>query len=104
MTTKPPPGVIAILRSPNGEVVTTCCDFDASRPGGQPLLNAQRMRARRNLADAMVSIYCSAVIRPLMSSYAVTSLLDEAVKHGFRVEFVEVGHGQDAGDQPEDEN
>lgn len=64
-----PKGVVAIFVSPDGRVVASGTDFDVDRPGGYKLQDAQRVRAERRLARAVVDAYCSSTVTEALSEY-----------------------------------
>ena len=90
-------GVVAVLTSQEHGVVVSVSDFDESGYGGFTLREAQEIRARRNLAYAMVRAYCSNVILDVMEPYDCEQMLRKLEHKGsHKVTLIPVGHPDDA--------
>lgn len=91
-----PQGVVAVLTDNEGRVVASASDFKQDRPGGFSVKEAQRTRARRALASAMIDAFCSPVISRVLDIYDAERMLGDMVrKHGFNVTMIDIGEVAD---------
>ena len=77
-----PRGVIAIITSPAGDVITTASDFNRSGAGGYKLWEAQRYRAVQQAKYAVVRAYASSVLIDALDSYVVEQIADSLLRKG----------------------
>lgn len=93
MSGNAPPGIVAVLIDPNGNAVAHAADFDTYEFGGFSLKDCQCTRVEIGIARAMVDAYCRSEISTLIDDVEAEQLLLRARNVGFRLEFVQVGHG-----------
>ena len=98
MADKQPTGVVAVLVAPDGVVMADVSYFGRDRPGGFSLLEAQKHYAGDALANEVVRKFCADFIFQAMRGYDCQQLLERlrSKERGFRVEYVKVGHEEDA--------
>jgi hypothetical protein len=90
-----PQGVIAIMTSPDGDVVATATDFHRSGYGGFKLWESQKMRAKDQVKWATVRAYCSITVSNALSSYLMTQIADELCQKGHKITFHAIGYSED---------
>lgn len=96
--TKPDPqGIIAILTSPDGDVIATAADFNRSGMGGCKLWEAQMWRARDQVKWRAVKAYASPAMTDALSSYVVGQIAGElcSKKGGHKITIRAVGWPED---------
>ncbi len=87
-------GVVAIFTDENGHVIASVNDFDRSGYGGCKLVEAQRMRAERMLAYAVVNAYCSPRLVRAIEDYQAQHIVRRLITdHGCKRTIVEIGYG-----------
>lgn len=98
MVDKKPNGIVAILIAANGRAMADVSYFGLDRPGGFSLLEAQKHYARDALANEVVHKFCAEFIFQAMRGYDCQQLLDRlcAKDRGFQIEYVKIGHEEDA--------
>jgi len=94
MSEKAPAGVVAIYTDPDGIVIESVADFDRSGYGGFTLLQGQEMRARRELAYAVMRAYCSDRVWDALKDRA-TDMLSRLERGGGMVTLISIGHEAD---------
>lgn len=90
-----PRGVIAIMTSPDGDVIATHADFDRSAPGGCKLYEGQMWRARQQVKWAAVRAYCSPVITKALGGYMLEQIADALCKDGHKIRYRAIGYPED---------
>lgn len=96
MSEKPDPqGIIAIMTSPDGDVIATATDFNRSGMGGCKLWEAQMWRARDQVKWAMVRAYCSPAVTDALSSYLLEQIANEMIRKGHKLTLRAVGYPDD---------
>jgi len=74
------PGVICVItRKSDGVVLGVGADFDADRPGGFSLEQAQNRRARERAKSDFVRKQCSGLISDGLDSYQVGQIVDALI-------------------------
>jgi hypothetical protein len=93
---KPQPrGVIAIMTSPDGDVIATFADFDRQAPGGCKLWEGQKWRARTQVKWAAVRAYCSQTVSDALSSYLCERIADALCEKGHKITYRAIGYPED---------
>lgn len=77
--TKEPRGVIAIMVSPDGDVIATVADFARDVYGGFKMWVAQRYRVRRRILWETVKAYASPRLTDGLTDYLVEQIGNELV-------------------------
>lgn len=96
MTEKPnPQGIIAIMTSPDGDVIATATDFNRSGMGGCKLWEAQMWRAKDRVKWETVRAYCGTVIADALSSYLKEQICDKLLRKGHKLTLRAVGYPED---------
>lgn len=91
--TAKPVGVVGVVIGPDGHVAADATDFHRNRPAGFSIQEAQRIRVRDKLANEIVKRGCNDYIAKAMLGYDAQNLLSRLMnEHGFRVEYIPVGH------------
>lgn len=87
-------GVIAVLTNNHGQVITNAVDFDGFHPSGFTVLEAQKMRIKTAIAEAMVKAYCSEdIVESVIARGRPQEILQHLVdKKGFTVTIIPIGH------------
>ena len=87
-----PKGVIAIMISPDGDVIATADDFHLSRPGGFQIWEAQRSRARDRIAYEALRAYSSPALSENLGGYERDLLLKHLLKNGHKIFYRGLGY------------
>lgn len=96
MTEKPnPKGIIAIMTSPDGDVIATATDFNRSGMGGCKLWEAQMWRARDRVKWAAVRAYSSPALTDALDSYLLGQIADRMLQKGHKLTLRAVGYPED---------
>lgn len=91
-----PKGVIAIFTDEEGRVIATSADFNADRPGGFKMIEAQRSRATRGLAWKVVEAYASPNLTRAISEYEREQIVRTLQnQHKCKVTISPVGYSDD---------
>lgn len=90
-----PQGIIAIMTSPDGDVIATATDFNRSGMGGCKLWEVQMWRAKDQVKWATVRAYCSKVVADALSSYLLGQIAEELVKKGHKITVRAVGYPEE---------
>ncbi|MDB5606693.1 MAG: hypothetical protein JWP25_3593 [Bradyrhizobium sp.] len=90
-----PQGIIAIMTSPDGDVIATATDFNRSGYGGYKLWEAQAMRAKDQVKWATVRAYCSPVVSDALDSYLMGQVADRLCSKGHKITLRAVGYPDD---------
>ncbi len=90
-----PRGVIAIMTTPDGDVIATHADFDRSTPGGCKLYEGQMWRARQQVKWAAVRAYCSPAITKALGGYMLEQIADALCKDGHKIRYRAIGYPED---------
>lgn len=90
-----PRGVIAIMTTPDGEVIATAADFDRSAPGGCKLHEGQMWRARQQVKWATVRAYCSPAITKALGGYMLEQIADALCRDGHKIRYRAIGYPED---------
>lgn len=88
----PAKGVVALAIDKTGSVIASVADFGRNTYGGFTLQEGQEMRAKRDLAHAVVAAYCSNVVVQALGSYETERVMGALCQKDLRVEIVAVGH------------
>lgn len=95
MADKEPVGVLAIMTSPDGQVIATASDFERQAPGGYKLWEAQRYRARQQVMWATVRAYCSDAIVDAITDYLSTQIAEALCRKGHRITIKAIGWNEE---------
>lgn len=86
-----PSGVVLVFVNESGRHVANAACFKQSASGGYRLEDAQRLRARRSLARAVVDAYASRDLARAIDDYTAETIMDKLVReHGCHVALVNV--------------
>lgn len=88
----PPRGVVAVMTDAEGRVMASASDFEEHGYGGYTLQEAQTLRVKHALADAIAVAYCSHVIIEGLEKSDRYKLVENLLrKDGFKRTLIPVG-------------
>lgn len=90
--TATPKGVVGVFTDKEGRVIASVSDFDMSGYGGFSLLEAQKLRVRKDLSREVIRKYCSWAITEAIEPYDCEQIVRRLVEKGARVTVIPVGH------------
>lgn len=96
-TEKPPKGVVAILVRPDGHPPVAASHFEAFRPGGYKLAEAQKHYAYEAATRKLVDEFVGWPIRKAISDYDARGIVEKLIAHhGWKLHYELIGYeGED---------
>ena len=95
VTEKIPHGVVAILVSPDGNVIANASCFDRTTPGGFTMQEAQASRARDLLNYAVIKALSSPILSNAVSGYEASSIISAMRRNGCKIFEISIGYDED---------
>ena len=92
-----PKGVVAVFITPSGDATATAASFEQCLPGGFTLRDAQKMRAKRRLAEAVAVQYCSPQYAQAMTEYDKEKTMNAMCNNGFKVSCAFIAYDEECG-------